>query len=196
MKKMTIRLSEANIRTEIAVKTAEYLPRIMAMKNASNLNNIIDDLFSKTKATRFLILIGVNGKYDLNHISCVWYKYKNAEDDVNPISEYKHIDISQDNQYKKMLSSIRTNPESFYNIKTMGMEQGILKDIYFEEQITHAKVGYLGKENIDKENDAVMFFSIATDNEREFSDTEKRYIRRRIHSDLKQSVKSISPFNN
>ena len=184
-------LEKAKIKEErdIAFKKLEYLPRIAALKNITKIQRAVDQIFKRTKATRFLILIGVNGKTSLNHVSCFWYDYKNVDDDINPLDAYKNIDISGDYFYRSMMRNLGKNNDHIEEIDVLRMPESILKDIYYEEQITYSRVGFLTRSPIDNDNDFLMYYSVATDSdEGDFTEDEKRLINVKVQNQIKPNV--------
>lgn len=173
--KLLLEKVKAEEERDVAVKKLEYLPKIMSIKNSITLEKHIQQIFKKTKATSFLILIGVNGKTSLNHISCIWYRYKNQEDDIDPITSYRNVDITNDAFYKDVLYKIDRNKSYYEMIHTMKMPESIIKTIYYEEQITHSIIGNISRRPIDENNDFLMFFSIRTD-----ADTEEGYSKEEV----------------
>ena len=195
--KIKVELTESEKRNKaylenkiVANKKSEYLPRIMTLKNAAFLEKSVEEVFNKTRATSFMVFIGVNGKYDLKNISCIWYQYKNSEDDdVNPILAYRNVDISKDDFYKSVLSRISKKDSEYEKIDTMKMPKSILKDIYGQEQISFSRVGFLSRRPIDSENDFMMFFQFATDSDNgDFSHIEESIIKLNIDSKIKPNI--------
>ena len=184
-------LEKAKLKEErdIAFKKLEYIPRIAALKNVVKIQRAVDQIFKKTRATRFLILIGVNGKTSMNHVSCFWYDYKNQEDDIDPIDAYKNLDVSDDEFYRNMLKRLGTYTDHIEEIDVMNMDDSILKDIYFDEQITYSRVGFLSRSKIDEDNDFLMYYSVSTDSDDgDFTNREKRFINMKVNNQIKPNV--------
>lgn len=176
---------------EVAVKKSEFLPRIMKLKTSILIERAVKDIFEHTRATRFLILIGVNGKYELNCISCIWYDYKKEEDDINPIDAYKNVDITDDLYYKRIIKKISDDNNAVEKIHTLSMTDSVLKDIYFEEQIVNSRVGFLSRKPIDSENDFMMFYSVSSDHDEDFPKREERFIKMKLNSDIRPNIKKL-----
>lgn len=191
--KSLVQIAKVTEERNIAIKKLEYLPRIMSIKNPLILQKYVDEIFEKTRATRFLFLIGVNGKTSLNHVSCIWYKYKNPKDDINPIVSYKNIDISEDTFYKNMIHNLSKNPTYIENITTMKMPNSILKHIYFNEQVTYSKIGFVNRDKIDEKNDFLLYYSIASDmdDENGFTDKEGTAIKLIMDSKIKPFMEQL-----
>lgn len=200
MKKIKVSMSKveeserkAKIEAHLKDKQSSYIPRIMTLRNSVEIKEAVDEIYKHTKATRFLILIAVNGKHDLNSVSCIWYHYRNQEDDVNPAKSYSNVDITEDVFYKGMLKHIAKYQHDFFNINVLKMPQSVLKDIYYEEQITHSKVGFLSRAKIDDENDMLTFFSCSTDadDDNGFTQREKNKIKLIVNGTIKPSMEQI-----
>lgn len=171
--KLILAKAKAEEERDIAVKKLECLPKIMSIKNSITLERYVQQILKSTKASSFLLLIGVNGKTSLNHVSCIWYRYQDANDDIDPISSYRNVDITNDPFYKDILYKIDRNSNYYEMIDTLKMPASILKTIYYKEQITHSIVGNISRRPIDDENDFLMFFSIRTDEETEIGYTKE-----------------------
>lgn len=186
-------VQKAEEKAEVSSKRSEYIPRIMSLSNGMDLKRAVNEIFEKTKATRFLILIAVNGKYDLNSVSCLWFHYKNESHEVDPTYIYNNVDITEDTFYKGMLKKISKYSHHYVDVDTRKMPQSILKDIYLDEEVMHSKVGFLTRAPIDGENDMLAFFSCATDEDTDegFSEHENNLIKLIVNSRIKPSMEEL-----
>jgi hypothetical protein len=186
-----LQLNKSKELSLLNMKKADYLPRIMTLRNSSSITHAVQEIFNLTKATRFLIFIGVNGKFDLNSVSCVWYLYKNEKDNVDAIKKYASVDITEDSFYKGLLKKVSKYTHKYEEIETLKMPESLLKHIYYEEEVTHTKIGFLNREEIDKENDFLAFFSVSTDEDEGYTPMEKSIIKRIVDSQIKTNLISI-----
>lgn len=133
---------------------------------------VVEDIYKHTGATRFLMLSAKNGKTDFNYASCMYEHFK--ENEIDAIRRYKNVLIDDD--YRNMLK--KTERDGYIDFKTDDMDDNsVLKAIYLKEGITHSKVMFLKRVNIDEENDRVLYCSISTHNESGFSDVDLAFMR-------------------
>ena len=191
--KLILEKAEIKEERDIAVKKLEYLPRIMNIKNSLNLEKRVKEMFKKTKATSFLLFIGVNGKTSVNHVSCIWYRYKDENTEIDAIETYRNVDITKDEYYKDMMYKVSKDLNYYHFVDTMKMPKGLLKTIYYDEEITHSIVGKLARKPIDEDNDFLMFFSLRTDEDTEtgYTEDEVNNIRLIINGKIKPLIDKI-----
>lgn len=152
--------------SQLSAKTA-YYPQIMGLKNGKLINDCIDRIFRNTKITRFLILVGINGKEAMQHVSVILPRTKDVVE-VNP-AVYQNLPTDKD--YIKRLKVLEKVGE--IEIDVFEMPRGMLKSIYYKEMISHSILKFIARTNIDKNNDAFAFCSIATDTEEPISTFDK-----------------------
>lgn len=145
--------------SQYAAKTSFY-PQIMQLKNDQLIKDAVQRMFEQTCVTRFLILVGVNKKDPTQHVSVVFSR-KKEDDGINPKEIYQNLPT--DNHYKAMLHQLKKEKEIIYDV--FEMPRGMLKSIYYKEQISHTIIKEVDKTFIDDDNDAYVFSSISTDTE-------------------------------
>lgn len=168
--------------SQLSAKTA-YYPQIMGLKNGKLINECIDRLFQHTKATRFLILVGINGKEAMQHVSVVLPRTKDVVE-VNP-AVYQNVPTDKD--YIQRLKHLEKVGE--VEIDVFEMPRGMLKSIYYKEMISHSILKFIARTKIDANNDAFAFCSVATDTEEPFSTYDKIIINKEFEQ-IKQYLKS------
>lgn len=168
--------------SQLSAKTA-YYPQIMGLKNANQINACIDRVFKNTKVTRFLILVGINGKEAMQHVSVILPRTK----DVVVVNPIVYQNLPTDKDYIKRLK--RLEKEGEIVIDVFEMPRGMLKSIYYKEMISHSILKFIARTNIDEGNDAFAFASIATDTENPISEFDKIIINKEFEL-IKKYLKS------
>ncbi|AKG94287.1 hypothetical protein AVT42_gp31 [Polaribacter phage P12002S] len=168
--------------SQLTAKTT-YYPQIMGLKNGVLINGCVNRVFEQTEITRFLILIGINGKEAMQHVSVVLARTKG-----NPEVDPKvYQDLKTDKDYSRRLK--RLEKEGEIVIDVFEMPRGMLKSIYYKEMISHSILKFIARTNIDEGNDAFAFASIATDTENPISEFDKIIINKEFEL-IKKYLKS------
>ena len=150
---------------------ASFYPRIMQLKKLNAVNESVLRMFAQTKVTRFLILVGANGKHEMNDISAIFCRNK-INQEINQKELYKHIKVDKD--YRERLKSVEKNGDVWLDV--FEMPRGLLKSIYFKEEVSFSTIKFVSRNPIDKENDSIVYCSIATDDEYDFTAFDKAII--------------------
>jgi hypothetical protein len=159
-----------HVKTELKL---DYFNRAMDISRINPIINSVNNVFEKTKASRFLILIAINGKDSFNVVSVIFEHHKPSLNKRNAIGTYRNVTI--DNHYRTLLK--KTEQEKSVNITTKDLDDCILKDFYKIEKVTHSKLFFLSRNKIDEDNDFVIYSSIATYDEEDYSREEKAHIK-------------------
>ena len=147
---------------------ASFYPQIMQLKKLTIVEESIKRIFEHTKATRFLILVGANGKHEMNDISVILARNK-INEIINQKELYKHIKVDKD--YRERLKRVEKNGDEWLDV--MEMSRGLLKSIYYKEEVSFSVVKFISRNPIDKDNDSIVYCSIATDDMDDFTDYDK-----------------------
>lgn len=153
-----------------------FYPQIMMLKKESVIKGAVDRIFEQTRATRFLILCGANGKAATAHVSVIFDRLK--DEDVTTRPKHIYRNIKTDAVYKNMLVKIKSVGQIIIDV--LEMPRGMLKSIYYKEIVRHSIVSYFFTTPIDKDNNAFIYSSIATDEEESFSDYEMAIINQEL----------------
>jgi len=151
----------------------DYFNRAMDISRINPIIDSVSSMFEKTKASRFLILIAVNGKDSFNIVSVIFEHHKTNGNKVNAIGTYRNVNI--DDNYRDLLK--KTEREKTVEIETSKLDNCILKDFYHLEDIKHSKIVFLSRNKIDQDNDFVVYSSLATHEEESFSRNENAFIK-------------------
>ena len=161
--------------------------KIMSFESINSIKSAVKELFVETSATRFLILIAVNGKADFNMVSVIFEQMKDGYGNVNAIARYHNIDI--DYEYRKMLKLAER--EGCISYKTTDMKDSLLKDIYIMEGVKTSKIMHVTRQHVDKDNDLLVFASVATHTSESFTDLEDTTIKLLFDSKITPNINSV-----
>ena len=141
------------------------LSNLMKMNLYSSLEVVTKVLFNRTKATRVIVFVAINGKVEPKKV----YALFGEKDDGTQIDqEFKGVEI--DRHYLDTLH--RLERKGGILVDTMKMEKGLLKNIYFKEEITFSYLKFVKRYHLTDEDDAIVYMSIATDSDDNFNDLE------------------------
>jgi hypothetical protein len=179
-------LEEANKLALHKEYRVDFFKKIHNLQAVDRINLAVENIFNKTKADRFLILVAVNGKDYFKEVSVVYEKHKDNPDLPAKIT-YKEIRI--DEHYTSMLKHVES--EEQISLSTKLMQECLLRSFYEIEDVKHSKVMFLGRQEIDKDNDFVVFCSIATHLLKPYNNHEKVIIKTNKESLLKPAIEEI-----
>jgi hypothetical protein len=171
-------LTEANIKINILDKLGNF-------GVFNEIRTSVDRIFSETRADRFLILFALNGKKDFRTVSVVFEQHKHPELKVNAIIRYR--DVQVDDEYRRLLKNVETFNQVTLDTETMPNQ--LLKDFYTIEQVSHSLIKFLHRKAMDKDNDMVMFCSIATHESDTFDNLEKAIIKTELEGTITRVIK-------
>lgn len=179
--------------TELTHQKAEadikmtFFNQIIDLTSINIISSSVDRMFEKTKADRFLIMIAVNGKTDFNVISVVFEQHKDKSNRINAIARYHNISI--DYHYKKLLQDAEKH--DLIDIHTSKMPESILKDFYLDEKVTESLIRKLIRKPIDANNDFLVYSSISTHKNRQFTRIEKSYIKTQYEGTIIPNIEKV-----
>lgn len=153
----------------------------VSFKQISAINNEIADLFAKTTADRFLILLYEDEGED-THVTAIYEQHRILPGVINLSygAVNRYVRIAVDDEYQNMIREIKTKGSKKYEADTM--PNGLLRSFYVYENVRHSAVYFLyefGKN--------VLFISIATHSETQFSQNEDTYFQL-LAAKLKQII--------
>lgn len=164
-----------------------YFDRIMELESINSIKLAVNEIFNETTATRFLILIAVNGKTDFNTASVIFEQMKDGFGNISAIARYHNIQV--DDEYRKMLKLSETN--GHVEFKIAEMENCLFKNIYTSEGIKYAKVIHLFRKSIDRDNDLLVYSNVSTHTDEEFTNTEKSTIKVIFDSQIRPNINKV-----
>lgn len=161
------------------------LDRILDIVLLNDLKVSAHNIFKKTKADRFLILIAINGKVDFRTVSVIFEQHKNSTSSA--IASYKNLRVDMD--YVNMLK--KAEKESIVILDVDKMEPSLLKEIYLAEGVKHSRVRHLLRKPLDNENHCLIYSSIATHEKLPFTEMEKIMIQTQMDSIIKPTIEKM-----
>lgn len=189
LRKKSAKVRELNIKQKV-------VERILDLILISDLNNSVDEVFSETKADRFIIAIAMNGKLDFNTISVVYQQFQGQDEAsagyrVDAIRRYKNLKI--DSHYHDLLKT--TEREGVLEVDTVDMpEDSLLKVIYQTEGVRHVMFQHLLRKKMDRDNDLLVFATLATHEDRPFTMLEKLSFKTHYESTIIPVIEQIINF--
>ncbi|MDO6813831.1 hypothetical protein [Tenacibaculum soleae] len=161
------------------------LSNLMKMKLYSSLEVVTKVLFKNTKATRVIVFVAINGKVEPKKV----YALFGEKDDGTQIDqEFKGVEI--DEPYLHTLHELEK--EGSLLVETMKLRSGLLKNIYFKEQITFSYLKFVKRYHLTEEDDAVVYMSIATDNDVSFNSIELTEIDIKVSTTYRSIINKIA----
>lgn len=168
-------------------KKISFFNEIMVLPTYSAIKAGVDEIFEKTKADRFLILIAINGKDSFNTVSVVMELHSERQRD-SAIGKYHNIKI--DDHYKSMLREAERRPAVNLIVDDMP-NNSLLKTFYDMEGVKYSKIMFLARRALDTDNDMLVYCSIATHDEPNFTRQEKVIIQTIVQSKVITNIKKI-----
>ena len=151
---------------------------LMDLKFFNNLRDIIEEMFNKTKADRFLVLVATNGRSDFKFATAIYEHHKFIDQNTVKLSvggTSKYVRFRFDKAYLQMLKESEIRDK--VSLSTNEMPESDLKDIYLTENIKDSEVYFLKREKIDENNDVIFYCFIATYNSEGYSRADKTLIK-------------------
>ena len=161
------------------------LDKILDLVLLNDIKTATDTIFKETKADRFLILIAINGKVDFNTVSVIFERHKNSTSSA--IARYRNLQV--DAEYRAMLKESERN--NYLIVETSAMRECLLKDIYTLEGVNHSEIRHLARQPLDKDNDCLVYSSIATHKTPKFTRLELTTIQTQIDSVIKPTIQKM-----
>ena len=168
-------------------------PLLISFENLNNLNDTLNDMFTRTTADRFLMLISDNDGSGYQYVSGIFehHAIKNIENfNLSVGAVNKYIKLDTDIYYKKLIEDVRKN--SLVKYTTSKMEDSMLKSIYLYEKITYSNVYFLYDieiENEGKTSVTTLFCSIAKHEDSPFTPNDE-LVMRTVVDKIKNSILS------
>jgi len=187
-KKFTAELEIVKKESQERKLKLDFFSSVMHLTSANNIVNAVHDIFDKTKADRFLILVAINGKRNFNMVSVIFEQHKGEGNCVNAVGTYRDVKI--DRAYKEMLSL--SEAKEYILLNTEEMDDSLLKSFYQIEGVKHAQIRFLGRQKIDDDNDFVIFSSLATHKIKPFTKNENVIIKTIYESVIQYNIDKVT----
>lgn len=163
----------------------------------NQIKDIVQEIFERTKADRFLILNATNGKQELQFATAIYEHHKHSSDvklSIGATSRYVHFKF--DDSYRAMLKqSENVGP---FTMHVDSMRDCDLKSIYKMERVHHSTIFFLLRAKLDNDNDKIFYATVATHEKEDFLPTENVFIRAQmgkmqslVHSSLSEQFQVL-----
>jgi hypothetical protein len=182
------RLKKRNILLKEEVEDASLgLEMDLALLNS--IQEMASKILISTKAERFLILTATNGKRDLRFANAI-YEHHDTSPRVNLSigATGKYVRFEFDSHYREMLKQAERYGYVSYDVGAM--QDCDLKYLYDAEEVTYSNVFFLIRTKIDENNDRMFYCSIATHQEKPFTQAETMIMKAHL-SGLKSSMEGL-----
>lgn len=153
-------LRKANKRLEMQVKDRS-MGLVVDLKTLNKLKYLVDEIFRRTKADRFLILAATNGKEDMRITSAIYEQHKKTDKimlSIGAVSRY--VEFEFDSKYRKLLKDAENVGPRVLDVDNL--EPCDIKSIYQNEGVKHSIWHFLSRKPIDENNQRVFYTSVAT----------------------------------
>ena len=159
----------AKLRAELTCINVLFEYNLIAL-----INRTVDEIFKTTKAERFIILFALNGKVDFNFVSVCYEKTKSSKASG---AIYRYVRLAIDDHYRQMLKFVEKDKQVYLDVEHM--PECLLKDIYqsLVEGVTYSGVHFINRSPIDADNDALVYCSVATTHDDDFTKHERSLIK-------------------
>ncbi len=163
------------------------LNRILNFRAFNQIKTSVERIFENTKADQFLILIAVNGTTDFRLISVIFEQHKNVKFKVNALIRYRDIEI--DDSYKKLLKDVEHHGS--IDLEVTSMNPQLLKDFYTIENITHSKLRFLHRHQLEDGNDILLYSSLATHQHEPWTHLENAIIKSEYEGSIIHTIREF-----
>lgn len=189
LEKEQLELENIKLRQENSDVTErlQFLDRVLDLEFVNEVVIAVERIFEHTKADRFLILIAKNGVSDFNIVNVVFEQHKKKEYRINAIARYRNVHI--DHPYKQMLKEAEL--KGIVQISTEAMPPSILKTFYEIEGVKHSKIRHLARKPINEGNDFLMFSSLSTHDDDNFTRQELAFIKTQFEGVILPSLDKV-----
>jgi hypothetical protein len=174
VKKLELRNEQAQKQVSKLKAELTCINVLFEYKLIALLNSTVNHIFKETKAERFIILFAINGKTDFNFVSVCYEKTKT---DKGSGAMYRYVRVAIDDDYRQMLKHVEKDKQVYLDVENM--PDCLLKNIYqsIVEGVTFSGIHFIARHNIDQDNDSLVYCSIATTNNEDFTRSEKTSIK-------------------
>lgn len=160
------------------------------LQTFNDIKSVAENILHNTKGDRFLILTATNGVRDMRFATAVYEHHKKSPKITLSLGATgKYVKFEFDSAYKQMLKDAENL--GALDIDVENMSDCDLKAIYRNEDIKHSRINFLFRAKIDDRNDRLFYSSVATHDDKRFTQGEKVIIKQNIDK-LKFLLKDLS----
>jgi hypothetical protein len=169
------------------VEKLNFYDDIIKLVIVNSIQDSVNQIFDQTTADRVLILTARNGKTLFRHADAIIDFYKNPEDRVDAVRIYTNVEL--DDPYVKLLKD--TEYYGFVDLETNRMQVQILKHFYETENVNHSRIIPIARLPIDKNNDFLVYMSVAKHGGEPFTESEKSTFNLYNNNGIKPNIKKL-----
>lgn len=163
------------------------LDKLLDFQAFNQIKDSVDRIFQQTKAEQFLLYIAVNGKTDFRLVSVIFEQNQDNKYKINAIIRYRDVEI--DDAYRKLIKDVEA--DGTVNIETAKMKPQLLKDFYTIEKIKFAQIRFLHREHLNDDDDVLLFGSLATHANTDFTKLETAIIKSEYEGSIKSTIREF-----
>lgn len=148
----------------------------ISLRSFSMISALLQTMFERSSADRFVILAAHNGKNPLRYATAFYEQHNQdgAPDSLLSIGAVsKYVKFEFDRHYRETLEDVETLGHVVLDVSKM--PSGDLKSIYLVEKIKHSVIYFLlrAKEHDLDGNDLLIYCSVASHKDAPFTEEEK-----------------------
>jgi len=183
-KALDIALEKQKIDAQQNIIKYDVVTHLLKFSQYQKIYDAVINLMSHSKVDRFLIFIAVNGKTELNNVTCIFQKFRNDMATLDAVSVYKGLKVDQ--HYVQLLKQMELNGE--VTLQTAAIEPSLIKDIYENEKVKWSKWKFIGRINIDENSDVITYCSAASFEDTEFDSQDTLAIKLNVEGVVKPEI--------
>jgi hypothetical protein len=186
IKKLELELKSKDVEKEQIIIKYDIVTQLLKFSQYQKIYDAVIKIMDVSKVDRFLMFIAINGKTELNNVTCIFQKYRNDESGVDAVAVYRGLKV--DNTYVKMLKEMEREGE--ITVCTEELTPCLIKDIYESEKVTWSNWKLIGRINVDNDNDVIAFCSAATYSDKAYTNQDMLSIKLHFESSIKPNFLS------
>jgi hypothetical protein len=180
-KALDIELEKQKLETSQNIIKYDIVTNLLKFSQYQKIYDAVIRLMEHSKVDRFLIFIAINGKTDLNKVTCIFQKYRNDKAELDAVAVYKGLEV--DKHYVQLLKKMEL--EQHITFETNALDVSLIKDIYESENVKWSMWKFIGRVNIDEKNDVIAYCSSSTFNKEGFNKQDLLSIKLHFESAIK-----------
>lgn len=139
-------------------------------ENIKRIQEQVFEIFKKTRADRFLLLMATNNSADMRFTTAFFEQHKDGTTSISFGATNRFVKFEFDSEYRKMLKQVER--EDSIILETSKMNDSDLKSIYEGESVKHSIMYFLRRMPLDKNNDKLIYASVGTHHPLKFTSIE------------------------
>lgn len=158
IKQLEIDLEREKLDKKQIVIKYDVVNNLLKFSQYQKIYDAVIRLMEHSSVDRFLVFIAINGKTELNNVTCIFQKFRGDKSTLDAVAVYKNLKV--DANYVKLCKKMES--DDGLTVHTNDLEPSLIKDIYENEGVKWSRWEFFGRINIDDKNDVIAFGSAAT----------------------------------